>query len=129
MRSVRVGWLTAIALGVLLGIYTASCGEDNRPEAKDDLTLAEAQVAAQQAERDSYEFCPCGFTPANGHQLRQHLYHCKQSPFFHVERAALQRLHEEKPRYTQSELNEAIQVAIERTKQYIREGRLEEEKP
>lgn len=33
--GLRVGWLLAVALGVLLGIYVASCGEDNKPEAQD----------------------------------------------------------------------------------------------
>ncbi len=33
MRHIRIGWLIAIALGTLLGLYAASCGQDNRPDA------------------------------------------------------------------------------------------------
>lgn len=33
-RSVRVGWLIAVILGVLAGIYVPSCGEDNTPAAQ-----------------------------------------------------------------------------------------------
>lgn len=32
----------------------------------------------------SNEYCACGFEPMNGHELNQHLYHCKQSHLYHV---------------------------------------------
>jgi hypothetical protein len=37
----------------------------------------EARIAAVMTD---WEFCPCGFSPMNGHQLRQHRYHCPASP-------------------------------------------------
>ena len=33
---VRWGWVLAIVIGALVGIYAASCGQDNRPEAHQD---------------------------------------------------------------------------------------------
>lgn len=35
--------------------------------------------------RKEPEFCPCGFEPMNGYELNRHMYHCKQSPTYHVE--------------------------------------------
>jgi len=36
VKQVRLGWLLAIAIGTFLGLYAASCGQDNRPEAHQD---------------------------------------------------------------------------------------------
>lgn len=32
MKAIRWGRILAIALGVTIGIYTTSCGQDNRPD-------------------------------------------------------------------------------------------------
>jgi hypothetical protein len=33
MRNIRIGWILAIALGAVAGIYLGSCDMDNAPEA------------------------------------------------------------------------------------------------
>ena len=37
-KHVRVGWITAVALGVWLGLTFASCEQDNSPEAISKFT-------------------------------------------------------------------------------------------
>lgn len=52
MRRVRVGWITAVALGVLAGIYMASCGTDNEPEAG-SASFARTAVVRQFTTRET----------------------------------------------------------------------------